>query len=126
MGTSALPHLPPFFTWYYASSDNNSHWATPCSLGVDTQSSLLSLSLELSELLSDQSGEHQTYWLKGMLRRKECTEECSAGAKTLLISPHPTPVFGGKLEKGGRSQVLTMGSQTGLRGGVTQLWGYHS
>ena len=27
-GTSALPHLPPFLTWYHISFDNSSHWAT--------------------------------------------------------------------------------------------------
>lgn len=52
-------------------------------------------------------------------------QECSAEAKTLSYQPPPHPSLWGKLEKGGRSQVLTMGSRTGLSGGVTQLWGYH-
>lgn len=32
---SALPHLPPFFTWYYASFNNSSPWATQLSLAVE-------------------------------------------------------------------------------------------
>ena len=34
-GHFSLAHLPTFFTWYYASFDNNSHWATQLFLGVE-------------------------------------------------------------------------------------------
>ena len=112
-----MPHLPTFFTWYYASFDNNSHWATQLFLGVECSlissfslpgAFLNSCQISLESIRPIVEGDAE---VEGMLRKNAQLRPglCLTSLHTILVFEESW-----RREAGVKS---SLGSQTGLRRG---------